>query len=519
MSDTLLELAAQKFGTLTEPETRMFRAIIDGRFPDFSSNNPSENDPATADKWPSSRVIAADRIAWVATDADAARFVTHRGIGLKGARIDGRLDLQAANIVFALYFDHCSLPAGINLLGAEIHGLTLSGSDAGRITADGIKVERGVAIRAGSRVLGRVRLIGARIGGNLDCEGGTILGNEGEALLADSAHVEGSVLLNQRFRAEGEVRLLGATIGGNLSCDAGQFVNPGHNALTADRLKAEGNVFLSDGFHAQGRVSFPSATIAGFFVWRGVNSPQETSLDLRSAKAGTLLIGRDSWPTKGKLYLYGLTYDLLDDQQTFGAETWIEWLRLQPLRPFRPQPYEQLAAVLRRDGQEGDAKDVQFAKEKDRARRSNLSWSQLPWYRLFGPLIGYGYKPWRAFWLSLIVVAVGAVLFGIGSSHELLTPTRPEGYVTSKDGQQSISKNYPVLAPFMYSVDTFTPLIDLDQADFWLPAANRGSELGLGPLTITTGGLLRIYLWFHIIAGWILSSLLFVGLTGSVPGT
>jgi hypothetical protein len=381
-----------------------------------------------------------------------------------------------------------------------------------------MKVESGVALRAGFTANGRVRLIGARLGANFDCNGGIFKGTDGEALLADSMKLDGSVLLNQGFKAQGEVRLLGAEIGGNLSCDAGQFVNPGKAALTADRAKVEGNIFLNDRFFAQGRVSLPSATINGFFVWRGVQQPAETILDLRSAHIATLVFGRDSWPSPGKLFLHGLTYDFLDDQQTFGAETWIQWLRLQPSQPFRPQPYEQLASVLRKDGQDGDAKLVQYAKELDRARRSRLTWSQVPWYRIFGPMIGYGYKPWRAFWMSLIVIFFGAWLFGVGAAHGIMVPSKPEGFVINKDDTQEFSPNYPQFAPFMYSLDTFTPLISLDQADYWLPAANRGALRALGPIEFRTGALLRIYMWFHIVAGWTLSTLLFVGLTGSIPG-
>jgi hypothetical protein len=85
-------------------------------------------------------------------------------------------------------------------------------------------------------------------------------------------------------------------------------------------------------------------------------------------------------------------------------------------------------------------------------------------------------------------------------------------------GQQHVSENYVHLNPLVYSLDVFTPLIDLVQADYWLPSANRGYQFDLGPLSITTGGLLRLYMWFHIIAGWVLSSLLFVGLTGTIPG-
>jgi cytoskeletal protein CcmA (bactofilin family) len=518
MNDTLLQLATSTFGTLTDAEERFFKAVGSGAFVDYSSAVEAENNPALAEIWPESRALAGDRISWLATDPDASRFVTHRGIGIKGARIVGRLDLHAANIIYGLYLDHCAIPAGINLLSAEIHSLNLSGSHTGRITADGIKVEAGVFLRGGFRSAGRVRLIGAQIGANLDCSGGIFMPTDGETLVADSMKVAGSVLLNQGFHSEGEVRILGAEIQGNLSCDHGEFINPGQVALSADRTHIHGNIFLSDGFLGLGRVALTSAIIDGFLVWRNIERPRDTSLDLRSAHIGTLWFGRESWPPEGKLLLHGLSFKTLDDQNALTAETWIDWLRLQPAKPFRPQPYEQLAAVLQTSGQDNDAKDVLYAKEIDRAQRGELSWSQVPWYRIFGPLIGYGYKPWRAFWLSLAVVILGTVLFGLGEHYDLMVPAKFDGFVTARDGSRSLTDDYPRMSPFMYSLDAFTPLISLDQAEYWLPAANRGAAFDVGPIHFTTGNLLRIYMWFHIIAGWVLSTLLFVGLTGSVPG-
>jgi hypothetical protein len=313
------------------------------------------------------------------------------------------------------------------------------------------------------------------------------------------------------------VRLPGAAVGGSVSCNGGTLLNPGNDALLADRLKVDGNVFFGDGFHADGKVALPGAQIAGYFVWNAVRSPEQATLDLRSAKIGTLWMERASWPASGKLLLHGLTYDEMDERAAVDSATRIAWLQLQPAAPFRPQPYEQLAAVLRKDGYADDAKRILYAKEVDRAKRTRLSWSEWPWYRLFGPLIGYGYKPWRAFWLSLAVVLLGTAMFRLGANAGLMTPAKAEAYVDPRDTTK-IAGFYPRLQPFMYSVDTFTPLISLDQADYWFPNADSGTTVSCGPLSITTGSLLRSYMWFHIVAGWILSTLLFVGLTGSVPG-
>jgi hypothetical protein len=58
----------------------------------------------------------------------------------------------------------------------------------------------------------------------------------------------------------------------------------------------------------------------------------------------------------------------------------------------------------------------------------------------------------------------------------------------------------PKFNSLVYSIDTFVPLVNLYQAKYWLPN-NR---------------FLRLYHWVHIAFGWILTTLLVVGLTGLV---
>ena len=60
-----------------------------------------------------------------------------------------------------------------------------------------------------------------------------------------------------------------------------------------------------------------------------------------------------------------------------------------------------------------------------------------------------------------------------------------------------------------------SPLIDLHQAKYWLPSANRGSVvLRLGEYRIRSGGVLLTYFWIHIVAGWATIILLLMGLSG-----
>ncbi|MEE8516862.1 MAG: hypothetical protein V3T02_09520, partial [Alphaproteobacteria bacterium] len=67
------------------------------------------------------------------------------------------------------------------------------------------------------------------------------------------------------------------------------------------------------------------------------------------------------------------------------------------------------------------------------------------------------------------------------------------------------AKPYPCLQPIVYSLDAFLPIVDLHQEKYWLPDASK--DYGLGYL---------IYLWLHIMSGWLLTSVLIAGLTNLV---
>ena len=129
--------------------------------------------------------------------------------------------------------------------------------------ADGLMTKGSMYLRWGFSAEGEVRLFGANIGMNLDCEGGKFSNSGGDALSADGLTTKGDVNLSEGFSAKGVVRLTGASIGGNLDCADGKFHNPGGYTLIADRLKAQGSVYLRGGFSAEGEVRLLSSIIDG----------------------------------------------------------------------------------------------------------------------------------------------------------------------------------------------------------------------------------------------------------------
>jgi len=674
----LLELATEMFRTLTEADKALFKAVATGALADYSDQDEKKNHPAVANNWGPDRIIKADRIAWLCMNPQASTMVTHRGILVKGALINGKLDLLFCRISFPLYFEKCAFAGDINLRKGRVRALYLNGTHTGPIIADGLQVDgdvffengfkaegivfligakiggnlqcangqfinKGAAalnadmmkvegsvllgdgfrsegevrlvnatigevlachngqlinesgkalnadslkvgdnilLRTGFKARGEVSLIGARIGGNLDCYDGLFINREGVALDADAVKVEGSIFLRDGFKAEGEVRVVGARIGGDLACNNAQFINRGGIALSADSLKTkgrvflhagfkaegevrlvsstiganlecdggqfinphgygldaagltvEGNVFLRDGFKADGLVNFIGATVRGYFGLTRVYSPENAKLDLRSAKIGTLWDEKESWPDRGKLFLHGLVYNEIYDKAPRDAKTRIEWLRRQyddkaetDKKQFRPQPYEQLAGVLRNSGDDTGAENILIAKNEDKARLTRLTWPEKIWHHQLGPIISYGYRPLNALRRIVVLIVFGCVLFGVGYWCGLITPQSESAYVQRDtkivvpgDDERQLSDVYPRFNFLVYSVDVFVPLVDLHQAKYWLPNANRGPELlHIKGFSLHIGGVLRSYMWIHICLGWILTTLLVVGLTGLV---
>ena len=251
----------------------------------------------------------------------------------------------------------------------------------------------------------------------------------------------------------------------------------------------------------------------GFLQIRKVLDPEKIVLDLRSAKVGTFWDDEHSWPAAGNLFLDGFRYERLHTESPLDAKSRGKWLHRQPSDKFLPQPYEQLAATLRKMGHERNARLVMIQRNRDQAPFTRFLGQRWWWYNFFGRAIGYGYAPWRAFVGSVLMIVLGWFLFAFGFSHDLISPTKESAY---EKNSRKLTDDYPVFTPLVYSVESFIPLLKLDQSANWMPNANHGSQVSLWRWQVTTGGLLRWYLWFHIIAGWVLTTLWVGAVTGLV---
>ena len=693
----LLRAARREFGRLPRAERLVIVAAALGEYADFTDQTPayeeaweravrSEHIAANAsdqrdrDKFPDlpfcspawkrpepKAEVNPAVIRWLLTDPTALEQVHAFGVRIFAAHVPSLLNLEDAEVERTLGLIHCTLngvllsgarcrtislqgslvrktempgsgPCAVNadraqikggvflsegfraegevrLLGARIVGqlACIGGSfiNPGKhaLNADGARIEGSVVLSGGFRAEGEVRLLGARIGGQLACAGGSFINPGKHALNADGAQIEGSAFLSGGFRAEGEVRLLGARIGGQLACAGGSFINPGKHALNADGAQIEGSAFLSGGFRAEGEVRLLGARIGGDLECTDGSfiNPEEHALNAEGARVeGTLFLrgiagtrgalnftrtrigylndglasekenGTPSWPEE--ILLTDCRYDAIYPGSPLRAKDRLAWLanhdrtyrRFFPNDPPDPQPYRQLAEVLKKQGRDEDARAVLFGFEKRRAywyaervlrdypwlvrigraiarvldriaplirrvyrwtlgpiRRWLLPLLSITFPQIYRALVGFGYYRWRALaWLALFLI-IGTFVFGHQSGRRM----QPSQMLALRAFESAWAQNnapvdpdadpllrrYPKFNAFLYSADALIPLVSFHQEDYWTPRGDPAiqsvkswwSSRGWWSGRWWT----KMYLALHISMGWVIATLFAVSFT------
>ena len=290
------------FPSRSAAEQRILEAAVAGGLAKIGETRPD----AASD----SNTVRATFLRFLALGGDDEAPVHEQGLQVHGAWITGTLDLSHAEIAGGLVLTKCHFAETPELYDAQIRGLfSLEASRVPALSADRLTCHSGVFLRNKFLATGAIRLLGATIGGDLDCSGGTFENPEREALNADGIKVGGNVFMNNNFRARGEIRLLGATIGGILTCAGGTFENPKESALIADGIKVDGSVFLNDNFLARGEVRLPGATIGGNLAYSDgtFENPKGYALIADRIEVGGSVFMGDKFSARGEVRLPGAT--------------------------------------------------------------------------------------------------------------------------------------------------------------------------------------------------------------------
>ncbi|GAA2637374.1 hypothetical protein SMC26_08200 [Actinomadura fulvescens] len=395
-------------------------------------------------------------------------FSAEGGIRLIGTQITGNLTFDDARLHHpggkALDLDSatCSEVSGVNLTVTAGEISMRNTRVAGRVDLDDAELrnsgghrtlavdhaELGLVSLCRLRAHGEVMIRATRINVRLLLMDAELHVPHGPALRASGSEI-GADLIAHNLLIDGELRLYGTRVGQ-------------HVDLTGLRLSVRDGVALD----AQGLVAGELSLLPA--------APLDGTIVLAHAQIGLLRDDPDRWPAV--LDANGLTYRALEPR--LPARQRLAWLN-GDRNGFESQPYEQLAAHYTTLGLHADARAVLCAKERHRLDgETPLIWF---WGRLQDLTTGFGYRPWRAFLWSAVLLTVGSVVYG-------LHPPAP-----LKPGEA------PQFNPVVYTLDLMIPLINL------------GQELAFNPV-----GAHQWLSYTFVAAGWILATTIAAGVARAV---
>jgi hypothetical protein len=378
-----------------------------------------------------------------------------------------------------------------------------------------------------------VSFAGAKVGGQFDCSGGKFLGKGEQCLVAEGIEVGGSVFLCDGFEAHGSVVFFGCRIKGSLlvaECEFGQSIKLLHasieGAFLFDPSKVGGEIDLRDAHVGEwdDRWAIDRELKLGWMghrLWEwGLHKP----LQKRLRKDPQRL---QRFERLRQYRLSGLTYNSIGEYLSAVAQenpTAVGlWLAYADGGRYDPQPYEQMARVLKAHGQEDAYREVIIAKRVERRRWANMN----PILSFFDFLlldvpVRYGYKPWRAVVLGILIWLLSGWLFSqyaaamVPTDGEILNtaraareyaaqhaPPNESESIRQQPLREYVPTEYPEFKPFYYTMDLFLPLIDLHHEHYWeIDRGRPEAEI-----------LLRVQ-WFVVISGWYLTTLFISSFTG-----
>ncbi|HKM65376.1 MAG TPA: hypothetical protein VJY39_23095 [Acidisphaera sp.] len=516
----------------------------------------------------------------------AFRFVSQGVVAVSEAKITGDLDCSGGRFVNA------------GQLALVASNVQVSGN------ANFQQVAQNGRFGPRCETSGRIDLIAAHICGYLQFIGGSFANPGGTALGCSGIKVEGAVFLSR-------LPLQDAASAGSPAPSLQWLVPAGQPAP-----------FQSDGIvdFKYAQTAYPLLCQGGHFRNRGADKTTRTqaelALDLRGARIGSLEFGialpgtspaimegscnlagahavqfidtgfagnASVFPEKvpsddepGKqldcvLTLDGFTYERFGWESPTTAQVRKAWLSRQPLahlseKTFRPQPFDQLARVLRAMGQEDEATAIAVYKEQrktdllplrgrivavllvvvmfgaalvardvidttflSRGIAALLGWAialaclsvlyfmgGLAWLgrtslRL---LADYGYKPSRILFIALVFgFGVGLVL-GQAAEQGVVVPQPTRGEQLPKGcGPDWTACDARPFTPIVYSFDTMLPL-KLGVADKWSVDPRPFQFDIVGWHATWPPWALQWLLWLEIVFGWVASGIVLALVSG-----
>ena len=289
-------------------------------------------------------------------------------LAINDAKVSGLLDMQDLHLDGDLITDSKSDVSEVRIVDAHIGGgLNLGSSKVhGKLDMFGLQLAGALYLNENAE-FADISLLDARVGKLLNLRGSKVTG----ALDLESIEVHGNVFLSGGAEFAGPITLIFSNIG---------------------ELELANTTFHKD-------VDITGAQIRSDLVLGlpAARWPGDSTLILHNARADAIQDSRDAWPAS--LDLTGFNYRSLGGvhagERDRMADRPVEWYRTWLAKgQYSPQPYVQLAAVLRVAGRSDAADDILYAGKQ--RERHEVDWQQRVWLTALDWSVGYGYHVERA---------------------------------------------------------------------------------------------------------------------------
>ena len=487
------------------------------------------------------------------------------GVWVEGAHVTGTLDLDFTIARGAIRMSNSRFDKRFDCEQTKCRQLGLNGCDLQGLRGPTMKVTGDVLLN-GITTNATINLNSATIGGQLNCKKAAFKVKEGFALNAQSANVTADVFLGE-ITTNATIHLSGATFGGQLNCKDATFeVKEGH-ALNAQGANVTNHVFLNE-ITTKATIDLHSATIGGQLIcekarfeveeghalhaesakingglfWRGA-TVTKGKLSFANAHTSSLTDDESSWPSGGRVSLNGLTYDTIIGAP-LDAKTRLIWLDKGSNwgGEFTPQPYTQLAKVLRNLGHDSDARSILLQRDlllgpPNRARLKMIpdgTWKvgfQSLWFDITHPLrvivdymfrliAGYGHRPFRSIPILLALIFITIIPAHYAWVEGSFAPNsaiiqESQGWkehqlesnpAKSWSEKGAAGNDWETFNRYAYGLDVVIPIINFGQTEAWAPSTNRG----------WWGKQLYWMRWVLGALGWIVTALGAAAITGVI---
>ena len=466
------------------------------------------------DKGDDTNTIRADLIRFFACGGD--QNIQTRGgiIELQGAWVPEKLDLSRADIQYAMAFPLCHFDSNVRMEQAKCPALYFDGAHLEKgFEGEGMQIKGDLRFcqktpRGGGPLPftthDEIQLASAEIGGYLDCHCGFFWPKQPEQLEQYK-----TAFFANKIRVGGCFNLIESHVCGRVNI----------NGATIGSLE-----FRSTNFN-ESEINIVRAEITDSIVLLGLSGGRMFNLDFSKTKR---VVRDESSCDKFKFSLKGFVYR---DFVAYGKSAdsgniqflISDWLSYHSAGDnFSPQPFGQAAKVLFDMGYNKDARDILLEKERLLTEKGQLSRWHRRLRRCWDFLAGYGYEWWRTLAAAAVVIGFGWAVFFAANCFEHIVPHQPvvmvklekEAAKGNKCAEYRPTKaavcllpQYPRFNSLAYSADVFIPFFALHQEQYWYPQPPDEGSYGFRFVW-------AVWLWFEVIAGWVLTSLFLLTITG-----